>query len=112
MSTRATILIREKNEPDVHIYHHCDGYPEGVGSDLKHYLSSLKHYEWIANDIATALIKGSAVKDDNGYELTSCQHGDEEYAYLIDCDNKTLTCYSIGWDQFEWNEKDIVEIPD
>ena len=111
MSTRATILIREKNEPDVHIYHHCDGYPEGVGSDLKHYLNSLKNYEWNANDIANALIKGGAI-DDNGYELTSCQHGDEEYAYLIDCDNKTLTCYSIGWDQFEWNEKDIVEIPD
>ena len=35
MSTRATILIREKNEPDVHIYHHCDGYPEGVGADLE-----------------------------------------------------------------------------
>ena len=110
MSTRATILIREKNEPDVHIYHHCDGYPEGIGSDLKHYLNSLKY--WESENIANALIKGIAVEDDNGYQLTSCQHGDEEYAYLIDCDNKTLTCYEIGWDQFEWNEKDIVEIPD
>ena len=100
MSTRATILIREKNEPDVHIYHHCDGYPEGIGSDLKHYLNSLKY--WESEDIANALIKGIAVEDDNGYQLTSCQHGD----------NKTLTCYEIGWDQFEWNEKDIVEIPD
>lgn len=112
MSTRATILILEKNEPDVHIYHHCDGYPEGVGSDLKHYLNSLKH-NWRAHDIAAALIDGSAIENDRcGYEPTSCQHGDEEYAYLIDCDNKTLTCYEIGWDQFEWNEDDIVEIPD
>lgn len=111
MSTRATILIKEKDEKDIWVYHHCDGYPDGVGTDLKHYLNTLK-YNWYAEDIANALIKGSAVEDDNGYQLTSCQHGDEEYAYLIDCDNKTLTCYEMGWDQFEWNEKDIVEIPD
>lgn len=33
MSTRATILIKEKDENDIWIYHHCDGYPKGVGSD-------------------------------------------------------------------------------
>ena len=110
MSTRATILIKsEKKGKSVRIYHHCDGYPEGIGSDLKAYTSTLNC--WDVYEIANDLIKGHCIHDDD-YELTSCQHGDEEYAYLIDCDAKTLTCYEVGWDEFEWDERKIVEIPD
>ena len=115
MSTRATILIKsaEKKE-SVRIYHHLDGYPDGIGSDLKAYTSTLRW--WDVYGIANDLIKGRCGmvgnSPDDGYELTSCQHGDEEYAYLIDCDAKTLTCYEVGWDEFEWKEENIVEIPD
>lgn len=125
MSTRATILIKsEKQNEQVRIYHHWDGYPEGVGADLKHYLkevgffdAKIKGYPYFnAYLIANDLIKGKCGiidgKPDMGYELTSCQHGDEEYAYLIDCDNKTLKCYKVGWDEFEWKEENVVEIPD
>lgn len=41
MSTRATIKITERNE-SFRVYHHCDGYPEGIGEDLKNYLSNIK----------------------------------------------------------------------
>jgi hypothetical protein len=120
MSTRATILIKSKRRnEEVRIYHHCDGYPDGIGIDLKAYIktiSSLKLPHWDVYHIANDLIKGQCGmvgnRRDNGYELTPCQHGDEEYAYLIDCDAKTLTCYAVGWDEFEWDEKKIVEIPD
>ena len=111
MSTRATILIKEKDQKDIWIYHHCDGYPEGVGSDLKNYLKTQK-YGWISYEIANDLIKDRADLKDDGYELTEAQHGDEAYGYIIDCDNKTLKCYKIGYDQFEWKQKDEVEIPD
>jgi hypothetical protein len=30
---------------------------------------------------------------------------------LIDCDKKTLTCYSIGLDDYEWTNDKIVPIP-
>ena len=49
--------------------------------------------------------------ENSSYEFTSGQHGDEEYAYLIDCDDHTLKCYSIGCDEFEWNENNIEYIP-
>lgn len=113
MSTRATILIKsEKQNEEIRIYHHCDGYPEGVGNSLKEYLKEQK--DWWVYEIANELIKGKCkfksfnkYVSDQMYELTPCQHGDEEYAYLIDCDNKTLTCYKIGWNEFDW--KRIVE---
>ena len=111
MSTRATICIKEKDEQDIWVYHHCDGYPDDVGSDLKKYLKTLK-YGWIAYEIANDLIKDRVNLKDDGYELTSGQHGDEEYAYLINCDDQTIKCYKIGYDQFEWKSKDEVEIPD
>lgn len=117
MSTRATILIKsEKQNQQVRIYHHWDGYPEGVGTDLKHYLKEVGFCYADVYRIANGLIKGGVYDDkgesDMGYELTSCQHGDEEFAYLIDCDNKTLKCYKVGWDEFEWKEENVVEIPD
>jgi len=109
MSTRATILIKEKRQNNIWLYHHCDGYPERVGSDLKRYLDSLTY--WNGEDIANDLIKDKANLNDEGYEVTTCQHGDEAYAYLIDCDNKELKCYDIGLDQYNWGDEDIVEIP-
>ena len=124
MSTRATILIKSKKEnEEVRIYHNCDGYPDGIGSDMKRYLKSIGF--WDVYEIANDLIKGKCgmvgthpddgyelTYPDDGYELTSCQHGDEEYAYLIDCDSKTLTCYEVGWDEFDWKDENIVDIPD
>lgn len=111
MSTRATICIKEKDSQDIWVYHHCDGYPNGVGSDLKKYLNTLK-YRWIACEIANDLIKDRVNLEDDGYELTSGQHGDEVYGYLIDCDEQTIKCYSINWNQAEWKPEDEVEIPD
>jgi len=89
MSTRANILVREHNE-QCYVYHHCDGYPSGVGIDLKKYLATVRY--WYCEDIVNDLIKGEKLND-NGYEWTSCVHGDEQYFYLIDCDKKELHCY-------------------
>lgn len=115
MSTRATILIKSKKEnEEIRIYHHCDGCPDGIGSDMKAYLKTI--IQWDVYEIANDLVKGKCGmvggKPDSGYELTPCQHGDEEYAYLIDCDTKTLTCYKVGWEEFDWKDVNIVEIPD
>lgn len=103
MSTRCTILIKNESEKEeVRLYHHHDGYPEGVGENLKKYLSNIKY--WDVYSIANELIKSN---EDDEYELTPCQHGDEEYAYLIDCKHRQLKCYKVGWDEFDWKEKKI-----
>ncbi len=109
MSTRATILIKSKrNKQEIRIYHHTDGYPEGIGVKLKEFLNG-KPY-WDVEDIANDLVKGKCC-DDIYYEITTSQHGDEEYAYLIDCDEKQLKCYELGFNVYEWTVNMQVKIP-
>lgn len=142
MSTRACIKIKSRvfmtnedyergkaTECVITLYHHSDGYPSGVGSDLKQFLATRNDGEqygskdviWDAESIATDLVRGAICHKhwktndtyrDMGYVPAICQHGDCAYGYLIDCDNLTLTCYELGMDVFDWNEKNIVEIPD
>ena len=106
MSTRATIKIVKKGKDDLWMYHHSDGYPDGVGCELLEFLSNIGDENWNQNYISNRINN-----ENSSYEFTSGQHGDEEYAYLIDCDAHTLKCYSIGCVEFEWNENNIECIP-
>lgn len=104
MSTRAHIRIQDKENVQ-YIYHHCDGYPEGVGEELKEMMESMAKYkEWTPD-----FVHRSITNSDDSYEdAPEGQHGDEEYAYLIDCDDRTLTCYKVGWDEeYPWNTRRI-----
>ncbi len=47
MSTRAHIRIKDGDE-QIMLYHHHDGYPEGVGRDLKKFLSEKCKNWWDA----------------------------------------------------------------
>lgn len=87
MSTRASILIKDNSESSVRLYHHHDGYPEGVGMDLVERLNkTFEYYGW--EQFANRLVKDS--KDE--YELTSDIHGDEEYLYEVDVIARTVVC--------------------
>jgi hypothetical protein len=111
MSTRATIIVKERNTK-AWMYHHSDGYPMGVGRNLKNFLKERRW--WYLSDIVTDLIKhGTTQPDgwkDDGYEFTTCQHGDVEYTYEIDCDKKTLRCFALGENKMNFTHE--VEIPD
>lgn len=93
------------------LYHHSDGDPSGIGKDIKRFIA--EKYAgfdiWEADRIATDIVRGrirtlrsiwtfsgdrkeEAVPDIN-YDVTSCVHGDEEYIYVIDCEERTLKCY-------------------
>ena len=99
MSTRASIRITE-GDGQILLYHHSDGYPEGVGAELKQFLDQKDNwFGWDAERIASGL---ATMKNKWGiypYECAICLHGDEEYVYVIDCDKETLTCYSHRWDE-------------
>lgn len=98
MSTRASIRIVEA-AGQILLYHHHDGYPEGVGAELKKFLAENVRGWWDPEAIASGL---ATMKNDYGrypYECAICLHGDEEYVYVIDCEKKTLTCYYHRWDE-------------
>lgn len=116
MSTRANIIISQtfgnsKKSKTIYIilYSHYDGYPSGVGSDLKNKLLKLARCKnnFGLNDVKDYIQSGN----DFTYEITDSIHGDIEYLYLINIDNKNkefkLTCYNNGF--YDKVEKDIAE---
>jgi hypothetical protein len=128
MSTRCQIRIKDEYR-SVELYHHHDGYPEGVGADLKEYCSKLPNDKWsywsirrITNDFLKGELKlehcDGTIEPDMGYELALGFHSDIEYAYLIDCEKRTLQGFKLSYsedyedldDVFE-NAK-VVEIPE
>lgn len=77
MSTRAHIRVIDSSGI-IMLYHHCDGYPEGIGRDL---------------------IQNKLGLNDTTYAPATCIHGDEEYVYVIDCRDRTIKCFRHGWDE-------------
>ena len=41
MSTRCNVIIKEYDGNFFQLYHHHDGYPEGVGADLEEYIKQM-----------------------------------------------------------------------
>lgn len=100
MSTRCHIKIVDGDKV-IRLYHHSDGYPEGVGADLKDMLKRRPDFfndpEYRTRD----LIQNKMGLNDVGYAPAFCIHGDENYVYVIDCGNRTLKCYKHNWDEGE-----------
>lgn len=97
MSTRCNIIIKDRGDRRIYLYHHHDGYPEGVGSDLKKYLSQFQDWQFRQHGawkFANDLIKNKAGLDDDEYEVSMGLHSDIDYCYVINCSAGTLRCYS------------------
>ena len=98
MSTRCDILIKDYGiyegrswKVQTKLYHHHDGYPEGVGKFLiEEVLPKLQNSNNIScDDISNFLIKH---KEDNEFECTAYNHCDIEYRYVIDIPKKEIQC--------------------
>jgi len=100
MATRCSITIRDEYGKEYRIYRHCDGYPEGVVSDLQIFMSAYDRSPvespeyFLANFIFYAKLalwerykkkKRASKPWEFNYGVCSpnCEHGDLEYKYLI-----------------------------
>lgn len=98
MSTRARIAIHSKGEYR-HMYHHCDGYPDGVGSELSSILSEYDELLKKTNDQEwkPEYLEDFIVNFDASYRpVEHSVKWDEEYVYIINCDKKILNGYYKG----------------
>lgn len=103
MSTRANIFIRNKygdREKEI-IYHHCDGYPEGVGRDLTRILQSLP------NDTLETISKHELAEficeKDSYFSITTPHEaGDAEYVYEIDLSKRRVDWEHLYTGEQEW----------
>jgi hypothetical protein len=112
MSTRSVIRIKGDGKK-VDLYHHYDGYIEGVGFDLldMFYKNGELKFGFIEN-VVNNLIK----KENDCYEWTPYKHGDIEYFYTIDVDKNELTAKEVdNWgDRMKtlkkWNTNQLIEL--
>lgn len=104
MATRASIVVLYKVEENgntemMHIYHHWDGHPENLGSNLKEFLSHWQlwqfqeHWDGLINHILKGDVKYGDGTADTAFEWSFCIHGDIDFLYVIDCTNGTLRCF-------------------
>ena len=102
MSTRCCVKVvqswgegENKITRECMLYHHHDGYPEGVGRDLKRRFKPQTTFTsgWDIDCIVNDLIKDP----DDEYEYTAYDHTDIEYLYTIDCNKMTIKCNECQW---------------
>lgn len=108
MSTRSNILVGENQ-----FYHHWDGYPEGVGTDLAYFVANVNagyidnwnsDLDKLAEYIRYSGIPGRLATErgvDHAYEYEPKPglHGDIEYLYLIDGEKGDYKLYCVDvWD--------------
>lgn len=103
MATRCPVKLIGLNDNEIqYFYHHFDGYPKGVGLDIKEYLEDKEVWEFnkIICDINAGFIGA-----DPTYDMSKQIQGDENYIYLINCSNKEFKCYKNS--KLTNNESDI-----
>ena len=104
MSTRCNLLIRHQGI-QVCLYHHHDGYPEGVGAEL----CEIFFDRFTKKDSAPFYLDGvvnSLIKNYQGYEWSSALHGDIEYLYTVDLERRTIICEEVNnWEELKIGKK-------
>lgn len=111
MSTRCNLIIKSgyRDNSRFILYHHHDGYPEGVGVQLKKVIS--KYQDWQIKqhglNIATGLIKDNVGLNDKEREPALRLAGDIEYLYVLNCKSRTLRCFKVDYE--DCGEKDIIK---
>lgn len=116
MSTRCNIIINGYRGRRIYLYHHHDGYPEGVGVQLRKVQQEHPNlFRYSLTYIANYLLKDGLGLNDKEYEITTGLHSDIEYCYVINIKARSLRCYMVPWDFRRDSEifkrDNLVEIP-
>lgn len=121
MSTRARVTITD-GENELNFYRHSDGYPSGVMPTLGHFMKRVKNGQ-IRNDVmqAAGWLIAFGIKEHEAYgytdglepgPVTSLMgwkvgayepdpyplHGDEEFIYILNIKDKTISMMVPGED--------------
>lgn len=80
MSTRSHIIVTDGRNTH-YVYHHCDGYVDRVGAELKDFANNFAKSEYSKNsDTFCRKLENW----NSSYEYEDCgPHGDEEYLYTV-----------------------------
>ena len=104
MATRSHIVVKDSvNNKEHFVYHHCDGYIEGVGKWLKEFIRDRYNPNEFTSDEFCKQIEdwdSSFEYEDHGI------HGDEEFIYHVEIDNgnRNITV-TVEEEHFEKDEE-------
>ncbi len=104
MSTRANIFIRNNyDDRDKEIlYHHCDGYPEGVGRDLRIILQKFAQ-EYPDVTLTKRLLGEYICKSDEQFKITTPYiAADAEYVYEINLEKRRVDYENLYTSEVDW----------
>ena len=109
MSTRSNIIIKKAGQDSQRfVYHHCDGYFEGVGFEIRDNIipKYIKKYkEFSVNDLFVEL-----TDYDSQYEKTDAIHGDIEYLYILEViepDHLIFKCLDVPcFDKYDYEKEE------
>lgn len=109
MSTRSNIIIKKNGQDSQRfVYHHCDGYFEGVGFEIRNNIipKYIKKYkEFSVNDLFVEL-----TDYDSQYQKTDAIHGDIEYLYILEViepDHLVFKCLDVpGFDKYDYEKEE------
>lgn len=96
MSTRCNVIIKEQSDKFFQLYHHHDGYPEGVGMNLEEYMEIMPDECFTDGEKFADFLCDPRLHDEYEYEGTNiCPHSDIEYLYIIDLQKREITCFRM-----------------
>ncbi len=102
MSTRAVVYFHHKGEKEcglnytMKLYHHRDGYLDGLGVDLNKIFSDFKK-EYESNNSGSQRALFQAIGEEGWFEMTPRYHSDTEFVYHVYFDDE--------WDIFKEGSK-------
>lgn len=122
MSTRCNIIVM--TEDKIHqFYHHCDGYPEGVGLELVataqvaeliteyHYANFNRIYsDKLSQNFFELLGKMNQYEDEGEIPLItrSMIHGDIDYLYIVRIKEDGIEVMFKEWNN-EWEDDEAIK---
>ena len=107
MSTRATVHFQSDGGTRAIIYQHSEGYPSGLGEELKDFLNDVNQLDdkrfndptYLAAKFVVWRVAQYAPKDDPlnflGVGVMLEDPGDIEYRYLLACDSNEIPIITI-----------------
>jgi hypothetical protein len=75
------------------LYKHNDGYPDGLGNDLKKFIADNGYFSYNYYPFMYKLLKTYP-----NIQETNSIHGDIKYLYEIDLKNKTIKCFQCDYE--------------
>lgn len=98
MSTRASIIIKDRGATVCKMYHHHDGYELGVGDTLHTVFNpyDATDHKRTRKELIPLLNKLEILQPWRELEPASTNHGDTEYLYIVELDPVKITYYKGG----------------